>query len=153
MTSPMHWTGPDEYAPIPGRYAGDVGIDLYMALEDAQTIPALMGRFLPAGISVQLPPNTWGMITGRSSTNKTGLLVMTGVIDTGYRGELGVNVHNLTAGPIDVEPGQRLGQLIVMPALYPSFDAGHNSHRFEIYKVDTLNESSRSTNGWGSSGK
>lgn len=99
-------------------YPGDAGLDL--EFWDAYGEPADIGpgefRDLPCGLSVDLPRGYWGLITGRSSTiRKRGLLVTQGVIDHGFQGSLFVGVWNLNNHPVRVNPGERLGQLIVLP--------------------------------------
>lgn len=58
------------------------------------------------------------MLTGRSSTmRRRGLLMVQGVIDVGYRGELFAGVFNVSGGDVAVGVGERLSQLIVLPNL------------------------------------
>lgn len=121
-------------------YPDDAGMDL--TIIRGGIIEPHTGRDLPTGIRVQLPPNVWARITGRSSTlRKRGLLINEGIIDGGYRGELFVYCYNPNGTPIPVESGARLAQLILGPILRP-----------EIVEVDTLAPSARGENGFGSSG-
>lgn len=124
-------------------HADDAGLDLYVS--ESRTIGP--GEFvdLPTAIAVQLPPGTWGLLTGRSSTlRKRGLLVNQGIIDPGYRGELFAGVWNLGAQPVTVEPGERLAQLIVMPNI---------TEATRVVSAELLDEHERGIRGFGSSGR
>ena len=134
------------FGEIPTRaYHDDAGFDLYTAR--TTTIPAHGFQDVSCGIAVELPQGTWGLLTGRSSTlRKRGLLVHTGVIDVGYRGELFAGVWNLTGEPVEVLAGERVSQLILI----------HNAtEQATLTLVDSVNEFSlhpRGVNGFGSSG-
>lgn len=133
----------EEGAEMPRRaYSDDAGYDLVVS-EDVTIEP---GRFIDihCGVSVQLPGDSWGLITGRSSTLRNrGLMVAQGVIDAGYRGELFAGVWNLTDQAVRVFKGERLAQLILL----------HNrTLGTELVQVDQLDPSPRGTKGFGSSG-
>ena len=133
----------DEGAQEPRRaYKDDAGYDLVVS-EDAIIEP---GQFsdIHCGVSVQLPEDSWGLITGRSSTLRNrGLMVAQGVIDTGYRGELFAGVWNLTDQAVHVSKGERLAQLILM---------NNRTLGTELVQVDQLDPSPRGSKGFGSSG-
>lgn len=96
------------------QYPGDAGYDLYVS-EDTE-IP--IGRFvdIPCGIAIELPPDTWGFVIGRSSTlRKHNLMVAPGVIDNGYRGPLYAGVYNMNGTQFSAKKGMRLAQLIPFP--------------------------------------
>lgn len=122
-------------------YPGDAGVDLYVS--ENTRIP--FGQFadVPCGCNVELPPGTWGMLTGRSSTIRDrGLFVTQGIIDNGYRGPLFAGVHNLSDTSVQLQKGDRIAQLIVLP-LVP----------VAPQQVDALSQSDRGSNGFGSSGR
>jgi len=92
----------------------DAGFDLSVTREI--TIPPGQFMDLPTNVWVALPPGWWGLITGRSSSlRKLGLLVHSGVIDTGYRGELYGGAFNLSPAPVTIHPGDRVAQFIPIP--------------------------------------
>jgi dUTP pyrophosphatase len=121
-------------------HPGDAGLDLFCS-EEATIAP---GQFVdvPLGVSVEIPHGYWAMLTGRSSTlRKRGLLVNQGVIDQGYRGPLFAGCWNLTDETVVVPRGDRVAQLILLPLWTGNPVA-----------VLHLNESSRGSSGFGSSG-
>lgn len=132
---------------IPSKaYEDDAGLDLYTYVEDSDRnfIGVAPGSFVdvPCGISVELPANTFGMITGRSSTlRKRGLLVAQGIIDVGYRGELFAGVWNLSHRWAEIKSGERLAQLLILP-----------TWAIDVVRVDSLSEHPRGTSGFGSTG-
>jgi len=124
-------------------HADDAGFDLYTS--ETVVIPPRQFVDVPTGIALQLPPNHWGFLTGRSSTlRKRGLLVHTGIIDTGYRGELFAGAWNLTDGDVIIEEGERLAQIIIMP---------NESAKMIMILATTLGDHERGVAGFGSSGK
>ena len=132
----------DEGAVLPYRsHPDDAGLDLVIT----QDVTIHPGQFVdvPCGAKVQLPEWSWGLITGRSSTlRKRGLMVNQGVIDAGYRGPLFAGVWNLTDEAVTVARGERLAQLVIL-------DNGTQ----RVRPVQGLiNQGSRGTNGFGSTG-
>lgn len=122
------------------KLKGDVGYDLEVS-EDT-VIP--MGGFanIPHDAAVCLPEGYWALIVARSGTNLGGkLLVLTGVIDNGYRGRLMTFVHNLSHENILAKKGDRLAQMVLFPVSV-----------FPLHEVGVLPPSERSTRGFGSSG-
>jgi dUTP pyrophosphatase len=128
---------------LPTRaYAGDAGLDL-AACERHEIGPgerALVGT----GIAVAIPDGHAGLVTPRSGlATKNGITIVNtpGLVDSGYRGELRVILHNTDRSePFVVERGMRIAQLLVvaMPGA-------------ELREVDELPESERGVDGFGSS--
>jgi dUTP pyrophosphatase len=122
-------------------YPDDAGIDL-VSIDGAAIVPGGFVDLRSQVEKVQLPHNTWGLITGRSSTlRKHGLHVPIAVIDTGWRGPLFVGVWNLSSKTVIVDPGTRLAQLIAMPL-----------HALRAVQVLEVDDHDRGENGFGSSG-
>lgn len=120
---------------------GDCGFDLTVC----RRTMVMPGSFVDvhSGIAMALPHGYWARITGRSSTlRKRGLLVNEGVIDQGYTGELYAGVWNLLGQPVEVLPGERLAQVIIMKAYTPPW-----------VEVDELPITERGSTGFGSSGR
>lgn len=120
--------------------AGDVGYDICIA-ESRRLVPNEL-VYLRTGVRVAIPEGLWGRISGRSSTmrNKQ-ILVVEGIIDTGYRGELIVGCINMGVLVSLVFRGDRLAQLVLYPVVTP-----------ELEYVDQLEETERGQAGFGSTG-
>jgi len=125
-------------------YEQDCGYDLTVYKDT--TIQADSFSDIDCGISLELPANHWGFITGRSSTfRKKGLMVLPGVIDAGYRGRIFTGIFNTNKVVVEIEAGERLAQLILVPmAVFPVVTATD---------IEDLSESDRGDKGFGSSGK
>ncbi len=132
-------------AVLPGRsYPGDAGLDL-VACERHELGPgeqALVGT----GIAVAIPPGHAGLVTPRSGLAAAhGITIVNtpGLVDSGYRGELRVILHNTDRrATFVVEPGMRIAQLVVVAVA----EAG-------LREVDELPASERGSGGFGSSGE
>ena len=122
----------------------DAAADIY-AMAD-QTISAhTYGNMIRTGVKIQLPEGWQALILPRSSIGtKTPLRLSNsvGLIDSGYRGELGVLYDNISDTPYEIHAGDRIAQLLVMP-----------SYRFQAKVVDILADSDRGETGFGDSGK
>lgn len=121
---------------------GDAGADL-SATEGVSLAPgerALVGT----GVAVAIPEGYVGLVHPRSGlAARHGLSIVNapGTIDSGYRGEILVNLVNLGAEPVHLGAGDRIAQLLVIPVVTAEFIA-----------VDSLPESVRGDTGHGSSG-
>lgn len=118
------------------------GYDLY-AIADYE-IASHSTVKVGTGISIALPDNTFGAIFARSGlATKKGLRPANcvGVCDSDYRGEYIVPLHNDTDELMEIEAGERIAQLIVMPFVPVEFE-----------EVDELNETPRGDGGFGSTG-
>ena len=130
---------------LPTRaYAGDAGLDL-AACERHEIGPgerALVGT----GIAVAIPDGHAGFVTPRSGlAANSGITIVNtpGLVDSGYRGELRVILHNTDRREaFVVEPGMRIAQLVVVPV-----STG------DVREVDELPGSERGPGGFGSSGR
>lgn len=125
------------------KYAA--GADLYACLEDPVTIEPGQTQFLPTGLAVAVPAGYVGLVFARSGLAcKRGLAPANkvGVIDSDYRGEVLVALHNHGAEPQLVEPGDRIAQLVLVPVLSPA-----------LRVVDDLSETERGEGGFGSTGR
>lgn len=112
---PLQALDPDLEAPSRIR-TGDAAADL-PARNDARLDPG--ERYLmPTGFAVAIPEGYCGLILPRSGLAlRNGLSIVNspGLIDSGYRGELQVILLNTGDKPIDLERGQRIAQLLVLP--------------------------------------
>jgi dUTP pyrophosphatase len=124
---------------------GDAGFDL-RAVEAVELAPG--GRSLvPTGIAIAVPPGHAGLVLPRSGLAlRHGVTTLNapGLIDPGYRGEVGVILHNAGAEAYAVRPGDRIAQLLLVACRIPP-----------VQVVDALpaGGDDRGTGGFGSSGR
>ena len=121
------------------------GYDIYACLEtETAAIPAHCTVKVPTGISMAIPEGYFGAIFARSGlASKQGLRPANcvGVIDSDYRGEFIVMLHNDTDETMTIEPGERIAQLVILPFIPVQFNV-----------VDSLTETERGDGGFGSTG-
>ncbi len=131
----------DPAATLPTRaHPDDAGLDLY-GLEDATLAPG-EGKIVKTGVAMAIPPGHVGLVCDRSSLGKRGLKTAGGVIDAGYRGELGVMLWNVSRETQAIKKGERIAQLLVIPIATPA----------PIDAAD-LGETARGAGGFGSTGR
>jgi dUTP pyrophosphatase len=128
---------------LPSRaYVGDAGLDL-SACEHVVLGPGERA-LVPTGLAVAIPDGYAGYVQPRSGlASKHGITIVNtpGLVDSGYRGELVVNLLNTDAHEaFTVEPGMRIAQLVVLAIPH-----------VELVEVDELPESERGVRGFGSS--
>lgn len=119
---------------------GDAGLDLYAAEE----ISLGPGQRHPirTGIKLAIPSGYVGLIWDKSGrAAKDGLKTMGGVIDSGYRGEILVVIHNLGNYAVKIEKNQKIAQMLIQPV-----------HNVSFEEVDSLDDTKRGEDGFGSSG-
>lgn len=125
--------------------AGAAGADLTACLEAPITIEPGQTAFIPTGIALEVPTGCAGLVYARSGMAcKQGLAPANkvGVIDSDYRGEIMVALHNHGSSARSIEPGQRIAQLLITPVLTPAYE-----------EADTLSDTARDAGGFGSTGK
>ena len=125
--------------------AGAAGADLYACLDAPVTIQPGQTAFLPTGIALEVPEGCAGLVYARSGmackrdlapANKVG------VVDSDYRGEITVVLHNHGKLPQTVENGERIAQFLITPVLTPEYEIAQE-----------LSDTARSGGGFGSTGK
>ena len=121
---------------------GAAGADL--TAKAAYTIPPQTQTLVGTGTSLQLKSGTFGMLVPRSSLcNKGGLRLVNGlgIIDDDFRGEIMFCYKNTGFKTVEIEKGERIGQVVVLPYL-----------KAEFVGVDSLEETARGSGGFGSTG-
>lgn len=125
------------------QHDGDAGLDL-CSMETMWVYPGRT-EMVGTGIAIELERNHVGLVFPRSGLGSKGLTLSNcvGVIDSGYRGEIKVPLHNNNrdGGPMLVHAGDRVCQLVVVRL--PSV---------AIEEVEELADSKRGTDGYGSTG-
>ena len=135
---------PDAILPTYGS-AEAAGADLYACLDAPVLIAPGTTAFIPTGLSMELPRGYAGLIYARSGLSCKQDLApanKVGVIDSDYRGEFIVALHNHGREVRTVKSGDRIAQLLVTAVLAPSFR-----------EADSLSDSDRGSGGFGSTGK
>ena len=118
----------------------DAGYDLYSS--ESGSIPPNSRSIVKTGISIAIPPGYYGRVAPRSGLAvKFGIDVLAGVIDSGYRGEVGVVLQNLSNDSFNFKEGERIAQLIL-----------EQCNSVEWIELDELKDSQRSDGGFGSTG-
>lgn len=121
------------------------GADLYSAEETSLVIPAGETRFIHTGIAMEIPTGLVGLIYARSGMAcKRGLAPANkvGVIDSDYRGEIIVALHNHTNEEKTVETGERVAQMVLTPYIVANYN-----------EVEDLSDTDRGEGGFGSTGR
>ena len=121
------------------------GADLYACIGEPVTIAPGETAFIPTGIALEVPGHCAGLVYARSGMAcKRGLAPANkvGVVDSDYRGEITVVLHNHGTVPQTIENGERIAQFIITPVLQPAYQV-----------AETLSDTARNTGGFGSTGK
>jgi len=134
----------EEGAQVP-TYAHDTdaAADMY-SMEDIEIPAHFKSVPVKTGVHIQLPEGWVAMLFPRSSIGaKTPLRLSNsaGIIDSGYRGEVRALYDNIGDEPYQIHKGDRIAQMLVMP-----------SYRFKANIVDSLEDSDRGEDGFGSTG-
>ena len=97
-------------------HKGDAGLDL--TANENTVIPSKGWRLVPTGTKTAIPEGQAGLVCPRSGlAAKHGITVLNapGIIDAGYRGDIGVVLINHGAKPFEISAGDRIAQLLIMP--------------------------------------
>jgi len=124
--------------------SGSAGMDLRAHIPEPITLGPLERTLVPTGLHIELPQGYEAQIRARSGLAiKRGLTMLNspGTIDSDYRGEIKCIVVNLSNEPQTIEPGERIAQMII--ARY---------EQIAWQQVETLEETERSSGGFGSTG-
>ncbi len=133
---------------VPPAYgsAGAAGLDLRACIEAPVVIEANETVLVPSGIAIHLAdPGLAAMILPRSGLgHKHGIVLgnLVGLIDSDYQGEIKVSLWNRSSIPFEVNPLDRIAQLVVFPVLQVSMNI-----------VEAFAATDRAEGGFGSTGK
>jgi dUTP pyrophosphatase len=124
---------------------GSAGLDLRAVIEQAITLKSLERVCVGTGIYIQLPLGYEAQVRPRSGLAlKQGITVLNapGTIDSDYRGEIGVILINLSSESVEIQPGERIAQLVIAPYIQIEWDP-----------ETEFQASQRNQQGFGSTGK
>lgn len=130
------------------RYAtsGSAGLDLRACIEATLVINPGDTHLIPTGIAIHIEDNRYcGMILPRSGLgHKHGIVLgnLVGLIDSDYQGQLFISVWNRGHTSFELNPMERIAQLVIVPVMQVSFEV-----------VDEFTDSTRGASGFGSTGK
>lgn len=133
--------------PLP-TYAtpGSAGLDLRACIGETITLEPGQTELVGTGLAIHIAdPSLAAMILPRSGLgHKHGIVLgnLVGLIDSDYQGELKISVWNRGNTTFNIEPGERLAQLVIVPVVQAEFNL-----------VGEFNNSSRGAGGFGSSGR
>ena len=145
MTSKVNIKKLNENAVVP-TYGSEfsAGADLYACADAPITIGAGKTVLVHTGIAMEIPVGYVGLVFARSGlASKKGLAPANkvGVIDSDYRGEIMVALHNHSAEDKTIDAGERIAQIALVPYLTADFNV-----------VDELSDTVRGSGGFGSTG-
>ena len=123
--------------------AGDAGYDLYAI--SAHGVEPGQRALIDTGLHLEIPAGFVGLVKDRSSVAAAGIHTLAGVIDSSYRGELKILLANLGSGRYEVRTGQKIAQLLVVPAYTEAIEI--------VDSLEDLSTSPRGSGGFGSTGE
>jgi dUTP pyrophosphatase len=133
-------------AVVPTRESSSAaGYDLYADIAEPVMIQPHETAKIGTGIAMEIPEGYFGGVAARSGlSSKEGLRPANcyGIVDSDYRGEIIVALHNDSETARVVTPQERIGQIIIQPYMNVEFD-----------EADELSDTARGSGGFGSTGK
>ena len=131
----------DEGAQMPTRaHEADAGYDIYSPVD--RKIKAKGHTKIDTGLHIQIPLGYTGFLKSRSGLNIKFCVTTEGVIDSGYTGSIVVKLYNNRDRDYYVSRGDKIAQLVLLPIFTP-----------ELELAESLDESERGDNGFGSTGR
>jgi len=125
--------------------AASAGVDLRADLNEPMIVSPGENVKIPTGLAIELPSRfVVALVFARSGlANRHGLCLTNGVgvIDSDYRGEIQVLIHNSGPQPVSINPGDRIAQMVFMPVFQALFE-----------EVAELQDTTRGSGGFGSTG-
>lgn len=119
------------------------GCDLVAPIDAPIKLYPLDRVFINTKVSVALPEGYEASVRTRSGLNKNhGIVCILGTIDSDYRGEIGVVLYNLSREPYEINPGDRIAQLVISPCIQANWQ-----------RVEHLDKTDRAEGGFGSTGR
>lgn len=126
--------------------AGSAGLDLRAAVDETLILEPGNTELIPTGLAIHISdPGLAAIIVPRSGLgHKHGIVLgnLVGLIDSDYQGQLFVSCWNRSNNTYQVEVGERIAQLVIVPVVQATFN-----------RVDDFDESNRGEGGFGSSGR
>jgi dUTP pyrophosphatase len=125
------------------EYASDGAAGADLRAREAVLLPPGGRAAVGTGLTVEIPPGHVGLVWPRSGLAvRHGIDTLAGVIDSDYRGEVRVVLVNHGAEPFEIQPGDRVAQLLVQRV-----------ERATFHRADALAGTTRGAGGFGSTGR
>ena len=134
-----------DFPPVRGT-EDSAGLDIYHCGEHALIYPG--ARFdVKTDLRVEIPKEHVGLIVPRSGLGRKGIVLVNtlGVIDSDYRGEIGMTLQNTGPVPVAIAHGDRVAQMLIVPFAKVELE--------RVEDVSALSETERGTGGFGSTGR
>ena len=130
----------DPGATMPTRaHDTDAGLDLYAMYR--RIVPPHGSMCFDTGVHIEIPAGYVGMVKSKSGLNVKHGITSGGVIDAGYTGSIMVKLYNHSGNAVEIERGQKISQLVLLPIITP-----------ELEEADSLDATERGNCGFGSTG-
>lgn len=131
----------DDGAYMPTReHSMDAGLDLYSPVD--VLLMSQASAVIDTGVHVELPPGSVGFLKSKSGLNVRHGILGEGVIDAGYTGSIRVKLYNHSGDTYNIRRGDKITQLVILPVILP-----------DLEQVDSLEDTDRGANGFGSTGR
>lgn len=133
-----------EFPPVRGT-EDSAGLDIYHCGEDTTMYPGV--RFdAKTDLFVEIPAEHVGLIVPRSGLGRKGIVLVNtvGVIDSDYRGEIGMTLQNTGFESVEIAHGDRVAQMLIVPYAKVKLE--------RVDDVSKLSKTERGTGGFGSTG-
>ncbi|MAF07338.1 MAG: dUTP diphosphatase [Acidiferrobacteraceae bacterium] len=125
--------------------SGSAGVDLVACLDTPLTVDPGQCELIPSGIAMHIAdPSLAAVLLPRSGLgHKHGIVLgnLVGLIDSDYQGEVKISCWNRGSASFEIQPGDRIAQLVVVPVVQCRFDV-----------VNAFDESDRAIGGFGHTG-
>ena len=96
----------------------DAGLDVFACLDEAVSLAPMQSLIIPTGLKFGIPHGYMLQVMNRSSVAaKRGLVVGAHVIDSGYDGEVFINIHNISNEHQFLRDGMKIAQLVMIPVV------------------------------------
>lgn len=118
----------------------DAGYDLRSPIR--VYVPPYSSAVIDTGVHIEIPEGYVGMLKSKSGLNVKHDITSEGVIDSGYTGSICVKLYNHGQNAYEVNKGDKISQLVIMPIITPALEI-----------VDHLDSTERGDGGFGSTGK
>ena len=144
-TMKMRYYHGGDFPPVRGTEES-AGLDIYHCGEDTTMYPGT--RFdAKTDLRVEIPKEHVGLVVPRSGLGRKGIVLVNtlGVIDSDYRGEIGITLQNTGSVPVAIAHGDRVAQMLIVPYAKVQLE--------RVDDVSELSETERGVGGFGSTGR